>query len=74
MNYMLSVKEIRNQIVDRLYHSFGVSPENATDEHYYKAVTLVLGDMMSRGRTEKPRIQEQNRSTISAWNSSWDAL
>ena len=52
MNYMLSVKEIRNQIVDRLYHSFGVSPENATDEHYYKAVALVLGDMMSRGRTE----------------------
>ncbi len=52
MNYMLSVKEIRNQIVDRLYHSFGVSPENATYEHYYKAVALVLGDMMSRGRTE----------------------
>lgn len=52
MNYMLSVKEIRSQIVDRLYHSFGVSPENATYEHYYKAVALVLGDMMSRGRTE----------------------
>ena len=65
MNYALSQEEIRTGIVDRLYHSFGVSPENATYEHYYKAVSLVLSDLMSRGRTEtKNRAEETGTKQI----------
>ena len=30
----------------------GVSPEEATDEQYYKAIALILRDMMSQGRAE----------------------
>lgn len=52
MKYAMSVEEIREGITDRLYHSFGISPEMATDEHYYKAVAFVLRDLMRRGRTE----------------------
>ena len=42
----LSPSEAREQIIAKLSHNFGVTPADATDEHYYKAVALVANDIM----------------------------
>ena len=52
MNYAMSVGKIKEEIESRLQHNFGVSPENATDEHYYKAVALIISDLLCKGRAE----------------------
>ena len=52
MNYALSKKKAKELLSAKLSHFMGVSPEEATDEQYYKAVALILRDMMSQGRAE----------------------
>ena len=52
MNYKLTKKEAKELIQNKLSHNFGVTPEEATYEHYYKAVALILKDMMIHGRKE----------------------
>ena len=44
----LTPSEARELIIAKLSHNFGVSPIDATNEHYYKAVALVLNDIMRR--------------------------
>lgn len=41
MKYNLTVKEISDKIGAKLSHNFGVAPEEATYEHFYKAAVLV---------------------------------
>ena len=77
MNYSLSKKKAKELVEAKLSHFMGVSPEEATDEQYYKAIALIVRDMMSQGRTEfseKAAKAGTKRFTISAWNSSWDVL
>ncbi len=45
-NAKLTPNEARELIIAKLSHNFGVSPTDATDEHYYKAVALVVKDLM----------------------------
>ena len=52
MNYALSKKKAKELLEAKLSHFMGVSPEEATDEQYYKAIALILRDMMSAGRAE----------------------
>jgi len=52
MNYKMSVPQIKDAIRDKLAHAFGVSLENATDEEYYKAVTLIVRELLTKGRAE----------------------
>jgi starch phosphorylase len=52
MNYRLTKKEAKDLITNKLSHFFGVSPDEATYEHYYKAIALILKDMMMQGRKE----------------------
>lgn len=52
MNYKLSSNEIRKLIVGKLSHNFGIGPEEANDEHYYKAVVLVVNDILSEKREQ----------------------
>ena len=52
MNYALSKKKAKELLSAKLSHFMGVSPEEATDEQYYKAIALILRDMMSEGRAE----------------------
>ena len=52
MDYKLTVPQIKEQIQDKLSHVFGVSLENATDEEYYKAVVLIVRELLSKGRAE----------------------
>lgn len=52
MNYNLSVAQIKEAIRDKLSHTFGVSLQNATNEEYYKAVALIVRELMAKGRAE----------------------
>ncbi len=42
----LTPSEVRELIIAKLSHNFGVTPSDATDEHYYKAIALILRDIM----------------------------
>ena len=75
MKYNLTVKEISDKIGAKLSHNFGVAPEEATYEHFYKAAVLVCRDLMSEGYkefTNKANEQGKSRFITSAWNSSWE--
>ncbi|MBR3987710.1 MAG: glycogen/starch/alpha-glucan phosphorylase [Clostridia bacterium] len=48
----LTVKQITQQINEKLTSVFHVTPEEATNEHYYKAVTLICRDLMSNDYTD----------------------
>ena len=64
MNYNLSVEEIKSRIAEKLNNNMGITPDNATDEQYYKAVALMTLDLMKQGRSEfsaKAKKQEQKR-------------
>lgn len=52
MNYKLTKKQAKELIESKLSHFFGVSPEEATYEHYYKAIALIVRDMMIQGRND----------------------
>lgn len=52
MNYALSKKKAKELLSAKLSHFMGVTPDEATDEQYYKAIALILRDMMSQGRAE----------------------
>ena len=46
----LSAAELDNLLTAKLLHNFSVQPEDATDEHFYNALVLVLRDMMRECR------------------------
>lgn len=52
MNYSLTKKQAKELINGKLSHFFGVSPEEATDEQYYKAVSLIVKELMHDGWKE----------------------
>ncbi len=52
MNYSLTKKEVKELISGKLSHYFGVSTQEATDEQYYKAVALVVRELMHQGLRE----------------------
>ncbi len=52
MNYSLSKKQAKDLITGKLSHYFGVNPEEATDEQYYKSVAMIVKDLMHDGLRE----------------------
>lgn len=52
MKYKLTQSQFKELFTNKLFHHFGVSVSNATNEHYYKAVALVIRDLMTVGRKE----------------------
>ena len=52
MNYKLTKKQAKEMLENRLLHFFGVSTQNATNEQYYRAIAMILRDMMTMGRGE----------------------
>lgn len=65
MNEKQSVRKIQEQIEEKLTHNFGVVPDNATDEQYYKAVALIVREMLNKGRKEtKDAAEKTNTKTI----------
>ncbi len=47
MKYNITQQEIEKQITTKLSHLYGLSPADASYDQYYKAVALILRDMMS---------------------------
>lgn len=52
MNYKLTKRQAKELLENKLLHFFGVSAENATYEQFYKAIGMILRDMMGQGRAE----------------------
>ncbi len=52
MNYKQPIGKIKENIKGTLDHVFGVSLENANNEQCYKAVALLVREMMAKGRRE----------------------
>ena len=43
----MTVAQAKKAISDKLSHFFGVDPKTATDEQYYKAVSMIVRDMLA---------------------------
>ncbi len=52
MDYKLTKQQAKELISGKLSHYFGVSVEEATNEQYYKALALIVKDMMHNGFRE----------------------
>ncbi|MDR1628798.1 MAG: glycogen/starch/alpha-glucan phosphorylase [Oscillospiraceae bacterium] len=52
MNYALNKDQANELLENKLSHFFGVTPESATYEHYYRSIAMILRDMMVAGRAE----------------------
>lgn len=52
MGLKISSGEIRKMILSKLSHNFGLSPAEATNEHFYKALVLVVNDIMNQRRSQ----------------------
>lgn len=52
MNQSISVSKAKKMISDKLSHFFGVSPDNATDEQYYKSIALIVRDEIAEKNSD----------------------
>ena len=60
-----TIEELASMIEKKLSHNFGVSPELASDELFYKACVLVLLEIMNERRAEfKKSVSEQEAKTV----------
>lgn len=48
----MTVSQAKKAISDKLSHFFGVDPKTATNEQYYKAVAMIVRDMLSELNSE----------------------
>lgn len=55
MNYKLTKRQAKELLENKLLHFYGVSTENATYDHYYRAISMIVRDMMAQGRGEISR-------------------
>lgn len=62
---MYTIKEIHGLLGDKLKHNFGVLPEQASDELFYKAAVLAVLDIMRARRAGfKDEINEKEAKTV----------
>ena len=52
MKSTISTSQAKKMITDKLSHFFGVSPTDATDEQFYKAVAMIVRDRLSAQNSE----------------------
>lgn len=52
MNYSLTKAKAKELIENKLLHFFGVSTDHASYEQYYRAVAMIITEMMSKGRAD----------------------
>ncbi len=65
MNYKLTKKQAKEMLENKLLHFFGVSTDNATNEQYYRAIAMILRDMMTEGRGETvKKSDEQGKKNV----------
>ena len=59
-----SAKDLKKKIAASLSHNFGVSPEQASDEFFYKATVMVLLDIMRKRRSDFRHKSEKKQSKM----------
>lgn len=52
MKNAMSASQAKKLITDKLSHFFGVSPKDATDEQFYKAVSIIIRDRLTEMNSE----------------------
>ena len=62
MKYALTKKQAQDLITKNLSHYFGVTPEDATYEQYYKSVAMITREMMRDGRREFENVADNANS------------
>ncbi|MEE1025673.1 MAG: glycogen/starch/alpha-glucan phosphorylase, partial [Acutalibacteraceae bacterium] len=62
MNY--TSEELRSKIASTLSHNFGVAPEQASDEFFYKATVLVLLSIMRERRAGFRKETEEKQAKM----------
>ena len=61
----ITVTTLKNAIERKLSHNFGVTPQQASDEIFYKACVLVLVDIMRECRAQfRDRVDETEAKTV----------
>lgn len=72
MKSTISVAQAKRRINDKLSHFFGVTPADATNEQYYKAVAMILREMLSEkiaSSAIRLKVRTLSRSIICVWSS-----
>jgi hypothetical protein len=60
-----TITALKEMLEKKLSHNFGVTPEQASDDIFYKATVLVLLDIMSERKAQfKKAVDEQETKTI----------
>ena len=60
-----TITAIKEMLEKKLSHNFGVTPDQASDDIFYKATVLVLLDIMSERKAQfKKAVDEQESKTI----------
>ena len=67
MNYKLTKKQAKEMLENKLLHFFGVSTHNATNEQYYRAIAMILRDMMTEGRGETVKKSDETGKNVSGF-------
>ena len=62
MKYALTKKQAQDLITKNLSHYFGVTPEDATYEQFYKSVAMITREMMRDGRREFETVADNANS------------
>lgn len=52
MKYSLSKDQAKEMLETKLSHFFGVSTKTASYEHFYRAIAMIIRDMMGKARAE----------------------
>ncbi len=60
----MTVAQAKKEIADKLSHFFGVDTKTATDEQYYKAVSMIVRDMLASQHSEFRRAARKQNSKV----------
>ena len=65
MKYKLTVAQAKELIETKISHYYGVTPEDATNEHFYKSIVLIVSDLMKEAYKEfHKKAKNQNKKTV----------
>ena len=68
MKSTISVAQAKRRINDKLSHFFGVTPADATNEQYYKAVAMILREMLSEKNSQfRHQAEGQDSNLLSVY-------
>lgn len=74
MNKNITKKALEELIRAKLSHLFGVEPEDATNDQFYRVLSIISRDMVRDIRRDfnaESKEAGRRRFITSAWSSSW---